>query len=60
MINIIIWLASFLSPNPNQTGTTADGGTPYITTNSANPGTGGATGGNPPPPPPPPPTGNGG
>lgn len=61
MINIIIWLAALLCPNPNQTGTQDGSQTSYIVTTSSNPDTGGTMGGNPPPPPPPPPpTGSGG
>lgn len=62
MINIIIWFASFLCPNP--THTTENPGECnliHITTSSAEEDTGGETGNGPrlpPPPPPPLPGGN--
>jgi len=57
MINIIIWFASFLCPNPNHTPANhGDCKKIHVTCNPTNGfDTGGETGGNPPPPPPPPP-----
>ncbi len=61
MINIIIWFAAFLCPNPNA-GNQSNGSQSGITINSGTEGdTGGETGGThlpPTPPPPPPPGGN--
>jgi hypothetical protein len=62
MINLIIWFAAFLCPNPNHTtGNHGSCNMIHVTTvsNSAQ-DTGGETGGTPKPPvpPPPPPTGN--
>ena len=58
MIQVIIWLAALLCPNPNQTGTQDGSQTSSIVTTSSNPSTGGTNGSNTPPPPPPP-TGTG-
>ena len=63
MINLIIWFAAFLCPNPNHTPENHDGcnGIHFTTVSTIDSDTGGETGGLPKPPfppPPPPPTGN--
>ncbi len=59
MIELIIWFAAFLCPNPTHTVTNhGDCDKIHCTSGTTNGfDTGGETGGNPPPPPPPPPGG---